>query len=134
MLCSWQKKLCEWNIAYDIKVWRWSTCEWGDMAWTYSSYLITLVKVKKCGDLIRLILEECRRFMRCFQRDDNVLFGTIAMVVAIESDVQIWNASNCACGYLVVLRSIVLRHKSCVYGTFIYLCDFLTTKPRRQKN
>jgi hypothetical protein len=124
------KKLCEWNNAYDIRVWGWSTYERGDMAWTYSSYLVTFVEVKKSGDLTRLRPKECRRFIRCYQKECNVLYGTIVIVVAIESDVQVWNASNRACGHLVVLRWIVLGHKSCVYGTFIYLCDFLTIKPR----
>jgi hypothetical protein len=81
------KKIYEWNSAYDTKVWGWSTYEWGDMAWIYSSYLVTLVEVKKIGDLIRLRPKECRRFIRCLQREGNVLFGIATMVVAIESDV-----------------------------------------------
>ncbi len=81
------KKVCEWNSAYDTRVWGWSTCEWGDMVWTYSSYLVTFVEVKKSGNLTRLRPKECKRFIRCLQRDDNVLFGTVVTIVDIESDV-----------------------------------------------
>ncbi len=51
-------------------------------------YLVTLVEVKKSGDLTELKPEECIRLIRCLQGDDNALFGAVVMVVAMENDVQ----------------------------------------------
>jgi hypothetical protein len=57
-------------------------------------YLVTLVEVKKSGDLTGLRPEERMRLIGCLQGDGGVLFGATVMVVAIESDAQVWNASN----------------------------------------
>jgi hypothetical protein len=52
-------------------------------------YLITLIEVKKNGNLNGLKLEDNKRLIRCLQGNGRVLFGATTIIVAVENDVQI---------------------------------------------
>ncbi len=52
-------------------------------------YLVTFIEVLKSGNPSGLRLEEHKRLIRCLQGDGGVLFGAVAIVFVIESDVQV---------------------------------------------
>jgi hypothetical protein len=58
-----------------------------------------------------------------------VLVGAIDTVVVVENDTQVWNASN-GVWWFGCLVINCLKHKFCVFGTFIYQNDFLIVIPR----
>lgn len=83
-------------------------------------YLVIFIEVKKSWDLSGLRLEECRRFIRCLQRDVGVLFG-VAIIIIVKSDAQVcWSypGSNWYACFFLENKKIVLPY------TFVYPMDY----------
>jgi hypothetical protein len=54
-------------------------------------YLVILIEILKSGNFNGLKPKECKRLIKCLQRDGGVLFGS-TIIVVVESDVQVcWN-------------------------------------------
>jgi hypothetical protein len=49
-------------------------------------YFVSLVEVLKNGDFIILKPKEHKRFIKCLQRDSDMLFGITIVVVVVEND------------------------------------------------
>jgi len=89
-------------------------------------YLVIFIEIKKSGDLSGLTLEECKRFIRCLQRDGGVLFG-IVIIIVVKGDAQVcWSypGSNWYACFFLENKKIVLPH-TFVSPMDLFLCKIL---------
>lgn len=52
-------------------------------------YFVVILDVKKQGEIIEFVFEECKKFVRYFEGDGGVMGGVVEGVVGVESDVQV---------------------------------------------